>query len=69
MIDKFVAFGGLHHAIERHYAAKSGVFENDEVLVPGFLVVQHLINGKVLPKLIVQRFVPQRVIGHRLLLC
>ena len=29
MIDKFVALGGLHHAVQRHDATHRGIFEND----------------------------------------
>ena len=64
VIDKLVALGGLHHAVQRHHAAKGGVFEDDEILVIGFLMIEHVINGKVLTKLVMQCFMPQRVVGH-----
>jgi hypothetical protein len=70
VIDKLVALGGLHHAVQRHHAAKGGVLEDDEILVIGFLMIEHVINGKVLTKLVMQCFMPQRVVGHTLtLLC
>ena len=70
MINKLVALGGLHNAVQRHHAAKGSILEDDQILVIGFLMVEHVINGKVLTKLVMQCFMPQRVVGHsELLLC
>ncbi|CCK12371.1 hypothetical protein BN126_2552 [Cronobacter sakazakii 680] len=67
VIDKFIAFGGLHHAVQRHHPAKGGVFENNQILMIGFFAIEHFVDGKVLTKLIVQRFVPHRILGHGLI--
>ncbi len=64
MIDELITLGGLHHAIQRHYPAKSRVFENDQILMIGFLMIEHVINGKVLSKLVMQRFMPHFLFGH-----
>ncbi|MNX97482.1 hypothetical protein D3C86_1298520 [compost metagenome] len=67
VIDKFVALGGLHHPVQRHHAPKCGILEDDQILMIGFLMIKHVINGKVLTKLVMQRFVPQGFLGHRLI--
>jgi len=64
VIDEFITFGGLYNAIQRHHAAKSRVLEDNQILMIGLFMIQHVINGKVLPKVIVQRFMPQRIFGH-----
>lgn len=64
VIDKLVALGGLHHAVQRHYAAKGGVFEDYQILMIGFLMIEHVIHGKILTKLVMQRFLPYRFFGH-----
>src|SRR5690606_17116159 len=66
VIDKLIALGGLHHTVQRHHAAKGSVLEDDQILMIGFLVVKHVIHGKVLTKLIMQRFMPYRFFGHGL---
>lgn len=60
VIDKLVALGGLHHAVQRHHAAKGGVFEDYQILMIGFLMIEHVIHGKILTKLVMQRFLPYR---------
>ena len=64
VIDKFVTLGGLHDAVQRHDTAKCAVLENDQILMIGLFVIQHIINGKVLSKLVVQRFLPHFCFGH-----
>ena len=64
VINKLIAFGGLHDAIQRHHPAKGAVVEDDQILMIGFFVVQHVINAKVLTKMVMQRFMPQWIIGH-----
>ncbi|MNP64665.1 hypothetical protein D3C76_1601800 [compost metagenome] len=64
VINEFITLGSLHHTIERHHPAKGRVFENDQILMIGFLMIKHVINGKVLSKLVMQRFVPQCLFGH-----
>ena len=64
VIDKLIAFGGLHDAIQRHHPAKGAVVKDDQILMIGFFVVQHVINAKVLTKMVMQRFMPQWIIGH-----
>ena len=64
VIDKLVTLGRLYYAIQCHDAAKSGILKDDEILVIGFLMIEHVINGKILTKLVMQCFMPQRVVGH-----
>src|SRR5690606_1151652 len=46
VVNKFVALGGLHHAIEQHHAAHKRRVDNLQVLVLGFDFKQHFFNGK-----------------------
>src|SRR5690606_38568088 len=64
VVNKFVAFGGLHHTIEQHHAAHKGGFNNLQVLVFGFDFKQHFFNGKGLGITRVQRFADGRSNGH-----
>ncbi len=62
MINKLVAFGGSYHAVQRHHAAKSGV--SKMIKSPGdrfFHDTERCSYGKVLTKLVVQRFMPHRI--------
>lgn len=53
MIDKLIALGGLHYAVQRHHATKGSVFKDDEILMIGLLMPENVIDGKILPKLVV----------------
>src|SRR5690606_22687941 len=64
VVNKFVAFGGLHHAIEQHHAAHKRRVDNLQVLVFGFDFKQHFFNGKGLGITRVQRFADGRSNGH-----
>src|SRR5690606_33541173 len=64
VVNKFVTFGGLHHAIEQHHAAHKRRVDNLQVLVLGFNFKQHFFNGKGLGITRVQRFADGRSNGH-----
>src|SRR5690606_33472010 len=64
VVDKFVALGGLHHAIEQHHAAHKRRVDNLQVLVLGFNFKQHFFNGKGLGITRVQRFADGSSNGH-----
>src|SRR5690606_1891030 len=64
VVNKFVALGGLHHAIEQHHAAHKGGFNNLQMLVFGFDFKQHFFNGKGLGITRVQRFADGSSNGH-----
>src|SRR5690606_311477 len=64
VVNKFVALGGLHHAIEQHHAAHKRRVDNLQVLVLGFNFKQHFCNGKGLGITRVQRFADGRSNGH-----
>src|SRR5690606_26233648 len=65
VVNKFVAFGGLHHAIEQHHAAHKRRVDNLQVLVLGFNFKQHFSNGKGLAITRVQRSADDRIHGKR----
>ena len=64
VIDELVTLGGLHHAVERHYAPQHRVLEDHRILMIGLLAVQHLLYREVLAEARMQRFVPNFFLGH-----
>ncbi|MNQ61810.1 hypothetical protein D3C85_761320 [compost metagenome] len=56
VVDEFVGFGGLDHAVQRHHPAHARVFENHQVLVLGTHFVQQLVHAKTLAVAFVEGF-------------
>ncbi|MNT45982.1 hypothetical protein D3C72_1825990 [compost metagenome] len=64
MIDKLIALGGLHHAVERHNAPQNRVFKNHQILMLGLLTIQHVLYREVLAEVGMQCFIPNFFLGH-----
>ncbi|MNR46555.1 hypothetical protein D3C85_1655370 [compost metagenome] len=56
VVDEFVGFGGLDHAVQRHHPAHARVFEDHQVLVLGAHFVQQFFHAKTLAVAFVEGF-------------
>ena len=56
VVDEFVGFGGLDHAVQRHHPAHARVLENHQVLMFGAHFVQQFFHAKTLAVTFIEGF-------------